>query len=291
MRFYKQAIFGKLMSSFSMYRTLETLCGETTNVGRGNVILEVLDTISAPYRVQDFDDEGVPYRNIIVSLRQGSIGPRIAVTAHYDRVLAGEGALDNGAAVVEILGTIEYFIRTGASCHVDFIFFDAEEEGCVGSDNYVLRLPSSYFAAVYNLDMVGNGRCLLVPNNSLNGDGGVVGLDRSLQRRVWELSSRLSLSFSSCHLYGLSDHIPFEAKRIPSTVLFTLPCEEVCPEFLRGNLESSATFRKINSGEDRFSEIEEETLLRMREFLVALVTSHVPSSRERKRRRLAFQEY
>jgi hypothetical protein len=88
-------------------------------------------------------------------------GRYIFVSAHYDHlgVAGGEiynGADDNASGSAGILAIAEWIVRNPQKNSIVFAWFDAEEEGLLGSTAFVRRLPvkrDSIIADV-NLDMV-----------------------------------------------------------------------------------------------------------------------------------------
>jgi Iap family predicted aminopeptidase len=100
-------------------------------------------------------------RNVIVDAR-GSGERRVLVTAHYDSVFRGPGAIDNATGV-------EGVRRDGARLldeDVTLIAFAAEEIKLVGSRFYVdeakLRGELDKLAGVVNLDCIGRGEQLML---------------------------------------------------------------------------------------------------------------------------------
>lgn len=107
-------------------------------------------------------DQSLPHSHFanVVCDAQGGAGKQILVTAHFDKVHAGNGVIDNwsGAALLpsmfQSVSSIEHKHR------FRFIAFCQEEEGLVGSRYYAFHLAKheqQEVAAMVNLDSVGAG--------------------------------------------------------------------------------------------------------------------------------------
>jgi Zn-dependent M28 family amino/carboxypeptidase len=99
-------------------------------------------------------------RNVIAQTKTGSTANVVMVGAHLDSVPAGPGINDNGSGVAAILETA---LQLGNSPQVAnavrFGFFGAEEEGLLGSNNYVQSLNEDALkdiALYLNFDMLGS---------------------------------------------------------------------------------------------------------------------------------------
>jgi len=97
-------------------------------------------------------------RNVIAQTKTGSTANVVMVGAHLDSVPAGPGINDNGSGVAAILETA---LQLGNSPQVAnavrFAFFGAEEEGLLGSNNYVRSLNEEALkdiALYLNFDML-----------------------------------------------------------------------------------------------------------------------------------------
>mgnify|MGYP000023112591 CR=1 FL=1 len=78
--------------------------------------------------------------------------------AHYDTVPGSPGADDNGSGVVGVLAGLKILSQYDFEKTIKFIFFDMEEDGLVGSINYVsnIAMPQSLdIQGVLNYEMIG----------------------------------------------------------------------------------------------------------------------------------------
>ncbi len=87
--------------------------------------------------------------------RRTDIQP-LLVSAHYDTVPGSPGADDNASGVAAMLECARVLAPAPLDRTVDFVAFDMEEDGLVGSTALVQELTSSTgYQGVYNLEMVG----------------------------------------------------------------------------------------------------------------------------------------
>lgn len=108
------------------------------------------------------------YATIPTSVKNPDI---ILLCAHYDSEKKGKGAIDNATGVASLLEMARILKSTGVDfgCEIRFCFFDAEEIGYCGADQYCwyIKQSSKNSAAsikrhkyIINLDMTGK------PNNN-----------------------------------------------------------------------------------------------------------------------------
>ncbi len=117
-------------------------------------------------------------QNVVARLEAttGAGTPRLIVGAHYDSVTAGPGAADDATGVAIVLVAARYLSTLPRRDHpIDFVLFDQEEIGLVGSRAYVemLRTQSAAVDSVHAFDML-----------SFDGDG-----DRAVE--LWSPSPGL----------------------------------------------------------------------------------------------------
>lgn len=99
-------------------------------------------------------------RNVIAQTKTGSTANVVMVGAHLDSVPAGPGINDNGSGVAAVLETaLQLGNSPKVANAVRFGFFGAEEEGLLGSKNYVQSLNEEALkdlALYLNFDMLGS---------------------------------------------------------------------------------------------------------------------------------------
>lgn len=211
------------------------------------------------------------FGNNLVGIVRGSLHPNryIVVSAHYDHlgVLNGEiyhGADDNASGSAAILSIAEWTIAHPPLNSVIFAWFDAEEEGLLGSMAFVDRapVPLDSIIADVNLDMVSRSS-----TGELNVVGGIAW--PVMQPFIDTVAALGLVSVRQGHegtpgeaigsdLTNRSDQGPFNRKKIPF-VLFSnaehadyhQPTDEVTritPEFYYHSAQTAAALLHILDG-------------------------------------------
>lgn len=140
-------------------------------------------------------------QNVVATLppTTGASGARIVVGAHYDSVAAGPGAADDGTGVAIVLAAARYLAALPRRDHpIDFVLFDQEEVGLVGSAAYATSLmgEGTTVDSVHCFDMV-----------SFDGDG-----DGAVE--LWSPSAGLEDLY---RLHGTPRGIPVHAVTFASS--------------------------------------------------------------------------
>ena len=166
----------------------------------------------------------------------------IVVGSHYDHLGMGgqgsgsrrpdtlgvhPGADDNASGDAVVLELAKYFKKVRSPRSIIFAFFGAEEQGLVGSKNFLewmkhddgrrINLPDSIkgIVAMVNLDMVGRMR-----DNAMSVSGtGTSSEFKAMAEKAAELTN-LNISCTPDG-YGPSDHASFVAAEIPVLFLTT----------------------------------------------------------------------
>ena len=173
-------------------------------------------------RVQKFSVDGRTSRNVVASW-PGSRRYGFVIGGHIDTFAGSPGANDNASGTAALLELARIFAGKQPARFVRFVTFGSEEAGSnganhVGSQVYVNRLGRegrSKLAGMISVDMVADGRPLLVGNSGIAGD--VVA--RSLYRRIRD--SGIDVRFH--RLCDCSDHGPFEHAGIPASFAYSGP--------------------------------------------------------------------
>jgi Zn-dependent M28 family amino/carboxypeptidase len=96
--------------------------------------------------------------NVVAAPRGVEQRPLVLVGAHYDSVPDTPGADDNASGVAAMLACARAFVRLDPAPPVGFVAWNGEEDGLLGSVEFVARRRSqggSGVAAVHVLEMVG----------------------------------------------------------------------------------------------------------------------------------------
>ncbi len=127
------------------------------NDNRKAAIERILNSIGVDYQIV-----GNYTKNIVVSFNPSR--EKLVIGAHYDAFYAG--ANDNAAACVILLNLIEDLKNTNRS--IDFVFFDKEEAGGIGSREYINIIGKNNIKGMINLDMCGMGNNILLTYDKIN---------------------------------------------------------------------------------------------------------------------------
>ncbi|HWO88301.1 MAG TPA: M20/M25/M40 family metallo-hydrolase [Gemmatimonadales bacterium] len=108
--------------------------------------------------LQWFSPDGYRTANVVATLR-GTADPdqTYVVSSHFDSVLDGPGADDNGSGTCALLETARVLASRPQRSTIQFAFFTAEEAGLLGSREFVRRAQQNRVRIVgaLNNDMVG----------------------------------------------------------------------------------------------------------------------------------------
>jgi Zn-dependent M28 family amino/carboxypeptidase len=113
-------------------------------------------------------DDSKGTKNVIVT-KKGASPETIVVGAHYDKVDAGCGAIDNWTGIVAIAHLYGTLRLLDTSKTFKFIAFDKEEKGLVGSHNFVSGIAKADHASVcsmVNIDSFGFTMPWIMENTS-----------------------------------------------------------------------------------------------------------------------------
>ena len=140
-------------------------------------------------------------QNVVARLAAttGAMSARIVVGAHYDSVTAGPGAADDATGVAIVLVAARYLLALPHRDHpVDFVLFDQEEIGLVGSRAYAETLHTEGAAvdSMHAFDML-----------SFDGDS-----DQAVE--LWSPSTGLEALY---RLHGTPRGIPIAAVAFTSS--------------------------------------------------------------------------
>ncbi len=79
-------------------------------------------------------------RNVMATVPGTDLpGESIVICAHYDSECVGEGALDNASGTANVMALYRHFVKNPARRTLRFIWFGSEEQGLLGSREYVRR--------------------------------------------------------------------------------------------------------------------------------------------------------
>jgi hypothetical protein len=249
---------------------------------------EMAETIAGLFRDWGYEVslQGEFYN--VVAQPAGITGPRQLVGAHFDSTAFTPGADDNASAIAAMLGCAKALTRERRRKPVMFVAFNREEDGLLGSADYVERLSASQQAEIvcaHILEMVGfasdrlnsqkipAGLPVRIPR--IGNFLGLLANDRSAGRMkdVLECAATYLPDFPTLGLRTLlgferyfpvllrSDHAPFWRRDIPS-VMWTDTSEFRNPNYHRDT--------------DLPETLDYTFLRRVTQLLIATVTRAVP---------------
>jgi Zn-dependent M28 family amino/carboxypeptidase len=170
-------------------------------------------------------------RNVIAESSTGDASNVVVVGAHLDSVSRGPGINDNGSGSATILEVAKQMEKVKPRNKVRFIWFSAEEEGLIGSTNYVDSLSDAdldKIALMLNFDMIGSPNFVRFVYDGDNsafpvGPGAAEGPPGSgeIERVFTDYFSAQHLASAPTPFSGRSDYGPFIAAGVPAGGLFT----------------------------------------------------------------------
>lgn len=165
------------------------------------------------YRAKDTLD--LSGEDIVVRIGGGQ--KRIVVGAHFDAVDSSAGANDNGSGVAVVLELLKSMKDFPWKCTVDFVFFDQEEKGLIGSQFYIDKVVDrrNHYAMI-NLDIEGSGNEVYV-----GPVGG--GDDNFIMPFVRNAASRTKVLYREKDSYPSSDYESFAVMRLENISISVVP--------------------------------------------------------------------
>ena len=145
-----------------MYNYIKEIA-KINKLDRFNSIIDILKKNNIDYQIQKIPDSSA-LGNIIVSINP-SKEKKIAITAHYDNAPGTPGANDNAAACSILLNLI--INNKDTKNYIEYVFFDLEENGGVGS-NYYVSINKNKILYAINLDMCGIGNNIVFSHYRIN---------------------------------------------------------------------------------------------------------------------------
>lgn len=145
------------------YRIFSRLHSSPSNQQAAQYIYERFQSYGLQSRYQNNNSHNVN----VIARKIGSIRPhlKVVISAHYDNILSGGpsstdtiyGADDNASGVVAVLEAARLLANYNLPYTVEFVAFDEEEIGLLGSLGYTDSIASSGDTVLFaiNMDMIG----------------------------------------------------------------------------------------------------------------------------------------
>jgi Zn-dependent M28 family amino/carboxypeptidase len=179
-------------------------------------------------RVRVDPPESRPQVNVIAELPGSNPSTVVMAGAHLDSVESGPGINDNGSGSAALIEVAEQMGKVKPRNTVRFAWWGAEEEGLIGSTEYVAGLSSAALddiALYLNFDMIGspNHVFFIYDGDDSDNQGAGPGPDGSAQieNTFQRYFASVGQPYKGTDFSGRSDYGPFIAEGIPSGGLFT----------------------------------------------------------------------
>lgn len=187
--------------------------------------LEANEAVIANVKVEGSEVRTVTSHNVIATKPAKSDAPEtdqiVIIGAHHDSVDGAPGANDDASGTATTLELARIMAKMPTDTEIRFITFGAEEDGLVGSYEYVDSLSRDELGkivAMFQLDMVGSRdagdlKMFTVdgnPNNVTDYAG------EAAERFDWEVPYGQE---------GRSDHVPFYEASVPAALFIHDPVE------------------------------------------------------------------
>ncbi len=192
---------------------------------RGAAIKKELADIKVRISTEGFsrksrDGKTVNGTNIIGEVSNPSAKRSIMLGAHYDRVAAGKGSVDNASGSAAILLLLRAFKEKPLkNINLQAAFWDHEEQGLHGSRIFVENRKERGLPAMYiNFDVYGYGDTLWLWTGVEGGD---------FLSGMLKASETSKFPLSHGKVYPPSDHMSFQAGGVESYSFSLLNADEI----------------------------------------------------------------
>jgi aminopeptidase YwaD len=259
------------------------------NRDRGEVVKQTLRNMGLQPDLQKLVFPRI--ENIILDFSDNLRSKKLVLSAHYDVVAGSPGANDDASGTAVLLGLCRYLKDKPAPVRV--IFFDREEAwfraplfrlGLLGSQYYALKNNLHNIAAVYNLELVGNGDFL--------GIWPVKEREKNLSsvKRIEYTADEIKVPHLKVYIPWLilsGDHLPFRLKGMADAISLSLLPKNLVNAWQDRLFKTSAIKRLwggcrqlpepvslIHSSQDNSSNTNENSLQLMLSLLVRLINDY-----------------
>ncbi|MGB4476821.1 MAG: M28 family peptidase [Bacillota bacterium] len=189
-------------------------------------------------------------KNIVAKLDGEQPGPALMITAHYDSVHSGPGAMDDGAGIAVLLQIAEAMAHRKVRNPVIFLLSDGEELSLLGATAFVTYSPlAEQVAVVLNLESRGSsGLALLFETGQGN---------RELVKLYADVVDRPAASSAYCSFY----------EQLPNSTDFTVYKEVGMTGY---NLANIGTPQHYHTFLDNLDNVDVRTLQHLGDTAMAL---------------------
>ena len=167
--------------------------------------------------------------NLIAESRRGDPHNVIMAGAHLDSVAAGPGINDNGSGSSALIEVAEQMAKVKVRNKLRFAWWGAEEDGLVGSTEYVNRLVAAGGTGLADIEMYLNFDMIASPNYGLfiyDGDGDAFNLvgppgSDDIEALFERYYAERDIPSEPTAFSGRSDYQAFILNGVPAGGLFT----------------------------------------------------------------------
>jgi len=149
----------------------------------------------------------------LVLRKKGKSTATIVIGAHYDKVPAGCGAIDNWSGIVTLAHIFKGFKDIPVEKDLVFVAFGKEEQGLLGSKAMVKAISKEQvnnYCAMVNIDSLGLAAAEILENTSSG----------SLTKRTVEIAKRIKAPLTPVTIIGAdADSSSFVSKKIPAITI------------------------------------------------------------------------
>lgn len=228
-------LFASLAFGQTTAENLSKSIGEITvganSYERGAQIREELEKIGVKFTFEPFSAKGrrdgaeMHGWNIIAEIPNPKATKTIMLGAHYDKVSKGNGAVDNASGSVAILELLKAFKANPLNNYsLKIAFWDLEENGLIGSREYIKARTESELPAIYiNFDVFGYGDTLWLWTQKE---------ETNFTKAVDETAKSANVKSVIGKQYPPSDHLTF-AETKTETYSFSLINGDELPNLLK----------------------------------------------------------
>ena len=221
-----QLVAGQTVTGPRLFQWVQGIEGKSPD-GRRQFVREELKKMGVKYTTASFardrhigpNTERLEGENIIVTMGEGT--KSVVVGAHFDAVPKSPGANDNGGGVAVVLGLIESLKEFDWKYRITFCFFDQEEQGLIGSAEFVKTYhDSTDHLAMINLDIEGTGEEVYVGPVGGGDDDVILPYVRRAVKKVEAI-------LRESEHYPPSDHLSFANKKLENIAISIVPKGDV----------------------------------------------------------------
>lgn len=163
------------------------------------ILLGITPEIQSSVVVNPKNKKAVQIHNVLVKLPGSNPGKALLLSAHYDSVVTGPGAADDGASVAAILETLRTLkLQPALQNDLICLFTDSEESGLLGAHAFVEQHPwAKQIGMALNFEYRGNSGAFMMFETS-DGNG----------KLIEGLAESVAFVMSNSLMYEVYKHLP-----------------------------------------------------------------------------------